>query len=685
MSLIPYTITALELNQADATASGKQVVVGASCSMFIQPADTVVLLYDDAAASNGSTAKTTGTNGQVTVYIQPGSYRVVANGISRYVQVGQNNEITTTELIASTGIYPADTVINTTGYTASADDGSGRWKQNGVTGRPVSQSPSQIFISTGVGNLLNDGNGNQWSLKSYPHNVHMLGAVGNGSTADKPIWEAYLNVYALVGCSGIKGKVYALDGNLTLPVRSGIKDADFLQTNPSTDTRTLYSPSNVHCNLENVEVNRGTNKNGGSLANSAGFWIVGGVIRGRDISATGNGFGSGMSFHLFDDLIIYNPLVYDNFAGDSTTTALSDDVFQGFWLNRGEKAQVYALSVKNTTVEWTGQAPTTRFNRGVSVGGTKDFTFHGGIVDTVGQGWDFTGDQHTTRYSVIGAHANNCYSWGFKAANTATFGSYIGCHTYRADLGGFVASAPGATIANPTSEYTQNIVYSGCTATETGSVGNWTGTATIAGFRTGNTPTYPTYPQGIQWVNCMANSTTAAFGFFNEINRNTSVINNWVEESGCKSFGHTDSAFRGLNNSYLERRITVDQAITSGTATAISYDDTIYDGFNGATSLVLHTIRRDGIYTVSASAEFEGNALGIRTIQLYLNGAGGGPRRTSAPSVNGTTVSISHTQRFSEGTTIGIYVQQDSGSTLDVKSGQTTLSITGEVQAGRSV
>ena len=88
MSLIPYTITALELNQADATASGKQVVVGASCSMYIQPADTVVLLYDDAAGSNGSTAKTTDSNGQVTVYIEPANYRLVTNSISRYVQVG---------------------------------------------------------------------------------------------------------------------------------------------------------------------------------------------------------------------------------------------------------------------------------------------------------------------------------------------------------------------------------------------------------------------------------------------------------------------------------------------------------------------------------------------------------------------------------------------------------------------
>lgn len=683
MSLVPYTITALELNQADATASGKQVIVGASCSMFIQPADTIVLLYDDAAASNGSTAKTTGANGQVTVYIQPGNYRVVANGISRYVQVGQDDAITTVGLIASTNIYPADTVINTTGFTTSADLGNGGWKQNGVTGETASQSPSQIFISTGVGNLLNDGNGVQWSLKSFPHNVHMLGAIGNGSTNDKPIWEAYLSVYALVGCNGIEGKVYAVDGNLTLPVRVGIKHADFLQINPVSDTRTLVSLTNVHCNLENVEVNRGTDKNSGSLSNSSGFWIAGGVVRGRDISATGNGFGSGMSFHQFTDLIIYSPLVYDTFAGDSSTATITDDVFQGFWLNQGGKAQVYALDVKNTTVEWTGQAATTQYNRGVAVGGTKDFTFHGGVVDTVGQGWDFTGDQFTTRFSVFGAHARNCYSWGFKAANTVTKGSYVGCHTYRADLGGFVASAPGATIANPVAEYTQDILYTGCTATETGAVGNWAGIATICGFRTSTNAIYPTYPQGIKWVDCLSDSTTVQFGFFNEVAIGTSQTNNWVEEMGCSSIGHTTDAFRGLNTAYLERSIASNQSIPHNTDTLVAFNSTIYDGFNGGTSSTLQTIRRAGLYTVKASTSIAGNASGIRKIQINVNGAKEANRITNA-NASATSIAISDTKRYSVGDTIEIIVSQDSGSALEIQADNTKLNIIGEVQAGRA-
>ena len=91
MALVSYTITAIEKNQADATASGFQIVQGASCSMYIQPADTVVNLHDDAAGTNPSTAKTTGANGQVRVFVYPGEYRILTNGISRYVTVQSSN------------------------------------------------------------------------------------------------------------------------------------------------------------------------------------------------------------------------------------------------------------------------------------------------------------------------------------------------------------------------------------------------------------------------------------------------------------------------------------------------------------------------------------------------------------------------------------------------------------------
>jgi glycerophosphoryl diester phosphodiesterase len=107
MSLVPHTITALERDVADADASGKQIIVGAICTMFIQPANTAILMYDDDAGTNGSTAKATGVNGQVVVYIEPGTYKLNVNGQDAFIYIA--DEIVpvsgTLESIILTPIY----------------------------------------------------------------------------------------------------------------------------------------------------------------------------------------------------------------------------------------------------------------------------------------------------------------------------------------------------------------------------------------------------------------------------------------------------------------------------------------------------------------------------------------------------------------------------------------------------
>jgi hypothetical protein len=123
MSLVPYTITALERDVADADASGKQVIVGATCSMFIQPANTAVQLYDNAAGSNGSTAKTTGANGQVTVYIEPAEYRVAVNGVDSFKIVGRDDTEFGTAAIADVTTSTTDSTAGR--LTKVGDFGSG--------------------------------------------------------------------------------------------------------------------------------------------------------------------------------------------------------------------------------------------------------------------------------------------------------------------------------------------------------------------------------------------------------------------------------------------------------------------------------------------------------------------------------------------------------------------------------
>jgi glycerophosphoryl diester phosphodiesterase len=83
---------------------------------------------------------------------------VAFTGITYDVLVDANN-LTTIALVASTGVYSSDSVLSTTGYATSGDGGISIWKQNGVTGQTVSQTPTQLDDE-----LLNDGLGNQWAL-----------------------------------------------------------------------------------------------------------------------------------------------------------------------------------------------------------------------------------------------------------------------------------------------------------------------------------------------------------------------------------------------------------------------------------------------------------------------------------------------------------------------------------------
>ena len=70
------------------------------------------------------------------------------------------NQLTTTELIASTATYAVDVNLGTSGFTTSGDGGSGSWKQTGLTGQTPSQSP---LNNNGK---LTDGNGNEWEVAS---------------------------------------------------------------------------------------------------------------------------------------------------------------------------------------------------------------------------------------------------------------------------------------------------------------------------------------------------------------------------------------------------------------------------------------------------------------------------------------------------------------------------------------
>ena len=75
MALYPHTITAIAKN----TNETSNIVPGAMVSL-LDSDGIAVIMYDDAAGSNGSTGKVADTRGQVTVYVEQGEYSLNVNG-----------------------------------------------------------------------------------------------------------------------------------------------------------------------------------------------------------------------------------------------------------------------------------------------------------------------------------------------------------------------------------------------------------------------------------------------------------------------------------------------------------------------------------------------------------------------------------------------------------------------------
>lgn len=95
------------------------------------------------------------------------------------------DQLTTFDLIGSTATYSPDTNFRTKGYLTSGDGGAAHWIQNGVTGQTPSQSPADLGNA-----LLNDANGNQWSIVIDDHiDVRALGAVADA------FYDAGINGY----------------------------------------------------------------------------------------------------------------------------------------------------------------------------------------------------------------------------------------------------------------------------------------------------------------------------------------------------------------------------------------------------------------------------------------------------------------------------------------------------------
>lgn len=244
MSLVPYTITAIERDVANASASGKQVVIGAICSMT-DSGGADVIMYDDANNTNGELTKTTNANGQVIVYVQAGVYTLTIGTISRAVNVPSDPATIAAEIASKpTSIDNVATMKSTTSLVAGNSVICTRYYSGGELVDGLNYYIKTAAQATADGDVI-DGYINHTLTNTNVAilvftdkvNVKQAGAVGDGTAIDSTSIQACID---RVGNSSSNGTIYFPKGqyrtNTTLDMSAILRVPNIIGDSSSTTT-----------------------------------------------------------------------------------------------------------------------------------------------------------------------------------------------------------------------------------------------------------------------------------------------------------------------------------------------------------------------------------------------------------------------------------------------------------------
>lgn len=560
-----------------------------------------------------------------------------------------------------------DGTINLNNSSSGADVTNVQQEINNIKTSITSINATDDLLDTRLTDI--ETNGAPSSLYASPDDY---GAVGDGTTDDTTAVTSALASGRPV--SGIAGKTYAVSGNITLPSDTHLVNIKFKQLSPgSTTRRTLYQSSGNSCYMKNVYVNRNGTGLGGLIGSSAGIYIdsCSNLIL-EDVEVTGDDLGDGIIIISCDHARIIRPYVHDMNYGSSSMTAPTDDVMHGIFIFGGSGWVLDSPRVVNLKGEWTSQSSIARWTRGVAVGGASDFTINSPSVEVVDQGVDITGSDNPTRFSVNGGSAIDCYTYGFKAANTVTMGSFVGCSSIRAGFCGFVASAPNDTLTTRTSR----IEFIGCHAEATGSNGAYS--TTVSGFRVMSSTLYPHEPLAVKFIGCYADGTggNMNYGFYSDVSYNTS--SSWNTVTDCESTGATTLQISGFQQGFVKMNISSNQSIPNNTATTVALNTAVIDRMSGAdTTNNRINATSTGFGTLTGTIAFAGNATGTRIIYFFRNGTfiDGATVRINAVDTATKNLTLSIPVLIDPGDYFTMQAYQDSGGALNILATQTTLSL----------
>ncbi len=333
--------------------------------------------------------------------------------------------------------------------------------------------------------------------------VMWFGARGNGTVVSSTIGDENAIRGALAAAVTLAalgepprpvtgaGRPYGLFGEIVLPASAQLQDITLKQFAPTgSSRRTLTSNSGNNIKLVRVKVNRGGDGTNGGW-DAAGIWIYGGSGHHfEDVEVWGNDKGSGFVVWEASKFDVVRLHVHD--INYSSSVDPGDDLVQGFWFNACSDFRVIAPNVHDLGGAY-GSGNTTKWSRN-AFGGCRNFSLIDAQVWNVDQGIDLTGGPASnTNFRILGGSARDCYSVGFKFANTARGGVVVGATAERCDMYGFFASGP--TEENSPTK-TGDITFVDCLALDTGSARRWIGTNVLRrrGLRSNRATSLPTLP-----------------------------------------------------------------------------------------------------------------------------------------------------------------------------------------------
>ena len=340
-----------------------------------------------------------------------------------------------------------------------------------------------------------------------------LGLVGDGRTDVAAALARAVNSGMTVDG---QGQTFAVKGEVEAGAAfKGLVNANLIQLDPTgSRRRTLVVTGASDFVIENVSVVRGGD--GGEPRDKAAIDAAGGVyiVRCRDfairgLGVGGGGIGSGVAI-----------LSSEGFSADDLTARdiryrldahQNNDAIQGVWIAASSR-----FKLRNARVSDIGGVDkawaVSDNNRGVAISGSQDFELSDVEVRRVGQGVDLTGSEGNSRFSIVRSTVEDCYSWGFKFANSAAVGRVEDAVARRCGTGGFVVSGP----TQPKNPRPRDIVFARCLAEDT--LGNFPRWKRSFGFGVTRTPLGA--PRGVVFEDCVARADRLhccmTTGFYNE-------------------------------------------------------------------------------------------------------------------------------------------------------------------------